>query len=106
VNDATPSVLRPEVTGIVLSSLQNLLAERGTSVNQSIDEHTALIGHQAVLDSLGLVALVTEVEQRLEEECGAVVSLADDRAMSQKRSPFRTVGSLIEYIHQLLGEAT
>jgi hypothetical protein len=39
------------------------------------------------------------------EETGQSVSLMDDRAMSQTRSPFRTVGSLAEYVTELTRES-
>ena len=58
-----------------------------------------------VLDSMGLVTLIVDVEQRLEEEYDEVVVLADERAMSQKRSPFLSVGSLADYICQLVEES-
>ena len=58
----------------------------------------------AVLDSLGLVNLIVSVEQNIEDEFHVVITIADDRALSQKHSPFRTVESLAEYIEILLKE--
>ena len=56
------------------------------------------------LDSLGLVTLITDVEQRLEEEYDIALTLADDRAVSQRNSPFRSVQSLADYIALLIEE--
>jgi len=36
---------------------------------------------------------------------GKKVVLADERAMSRRNSPFRTVGTLGELLHERLGEA-
>src|SRR6516162_2535925 len=52
-----------------------------------------LYGRGSPLDSIGLVRLVVEIETAIEDEYGISVVLADDRAMSQERSPFRTIGS-------------
>lgn len=58
---------------------------------------TPLFGPSGVLDSLGLVSVVVELEQTLTDRLGRNISLMNDRAMSQTRSPFRTVRSLAEY---------
>ena len=95
-----------EIASIVISGLHEVLAmANGDPPDASaITEDTFLIGHEAVLDSMGLVTLIVEIEQLLEEEHDVVVVLADARAMSQKNSPFRSVRSLIEYTCQLVEE--
>lgn len=56
------------------------------------------------LDSLELVNLIVTTEQNIEDEFGLPLTLADERAMSQRNSPFRTVGSFLQYISLLLQE--
>jgi acyl carrier protein len=63
-----------------------------------------LVGNEAVLDSLGVVSLIVEIEQRLEIEHDVSVTLANDKAMSQRNSPFRTVGVLADYMCSLIQE--
>lgn len=63
---------------------------------------TLLFG--AHLDSMGVVFLVTELESRLADELGVDISLADERAMSQKTSPFRSVKHLVAYVEMLVNE--
>ena len=65
---------------------------------------TILFGKSAKLDSLGLVTLIVAIEERLADELGAIVSIADERALTQPRSPFRTIGSLAAYVSDLLEE--
>jgi acyl carrier protein len=66
---------------------------------------TVLFGKGGSLDSIGLVILVVTLEQLLEERFGVALTLADERAVSQKSSPFRTVRTLAEYVHAQLGES-
>ena len=68
------------------------------------DDGTALFGTGSKLDSLGLINLIVAVEQNIEDEFDITITLADERAMSQKHSPFRTVGSLADYIEILLND--
>ena len=56
------------------------------------------------MDSLGLVNLIVSVEQNIEDDFDVSITIADERAMSQKHSPFRTVGTLADYIEILLKE--
>lgn len=62
-----------------------------------VNGDTELFGSEGLLDSVGLVALVVAVEQELEDELGLQVGLADERAMSQRHSPYRTVSTLAAY---------
>lgn len=63
---------------------------------------TALLGHGATLDSLDVVSLVVAVEEHIEARTGRVLVLANERAMSRRNSPFRDLGSLADYVDELL----
>ncbi|NTU77967.1 MAG: hypothetical protein HGA45_00955 [Chloroflexales bacterium] len=89
---------------IVIASLKEVLVMNDTPAPATIDEATVLVGDDAVLDSLGVVSLIVEIEQRLEMDHSIAVTLASDRAMSQRNSPFRTVGVLGDYISATIKE--
>ena len=72
--------------------------------NDKINFDTTIYGNDSRLDSLGLINLIVAVEQNIEDEFDVSITIADERAMSQKHSPFRTIGSLAEYIEMLLKE--
>jgi D-alanine--poly(phosphoribitol) ligase subunit 2 len=42
------------------------------------------------------------VEQKIEDKFGFAVALADEKALSQRQSPFRTVRSLADYAAGLI----
>ena len=68
-------------------------------------EDAVLLGAAGGLDSFGLVNLVVALEQRIEDEFGVSLTLADEKAMSHRRSPFRTVPTLRDYVAELLKQA-
>jgi hypothetical protein len=76
------------------------LAASGTEPNAD----TRLFGKQGMFDSIGLVSLIVEIEQGVSDLTGKAVTLADDRAMSQNHSPFRSVGTLADYTLTLVNE--
>ena len=92
------------VEKIVFSAINELNQQRSKEDRLEKSLETRLFGGNSKLDSLGLVNLIVAVEQNIEDEFDITITLADDRAMSQKHNPFRTVGSLADYIEKLLGE--
>src|SRR5438132_1795728 len=66
---------------------------------------TRLLGAQSGLDSLYLVSLLITIEREVEDSIGVSLTLADERALSMKESPFRTIESLASYIGVLISEA-
>ena len=68
------------------------------------DDRTPLYGEKSGLDSLKLVTLITEVEEKISEDFDIEITLANERAMSQTRSPFRRVETLAGYALELMSE--
>ncbi len=68
------------------------------------EEDSIIFGPESALDSMGLVNLITLIEQRIEEKTDQFIAIADERAMSMETSPFKSVKSLKEYIEVLLNE--
>jgi acyl carrier protein len=91
-------IARNEAYEIVLVSLKEVFEQTGTPAPGHLGEETVLVGNDAVLDSLGVVQLIVEVEQRVEQNHGVSVTLANDKAMSARNSPFRTVGVLADHV--------
>ena len=54
---------------------------------------------------MGLVSLIVAVEESVSDEFGVEITLADQRAMSQEKSPFLSSASLAEYAGKLIAEA-
>lgn len=92
--------------GIVVESLKEVFIQAGTQAPEPLNDETVLVGVDAVLDSLGVVSLIVEVEQRLELNHEISVTLANDKAMSQRNSPFRTIGVLTDHVLEMAKEAT
>lgn len=98
------SVDRDALVPLILGALGELLEQQDKTPTEPLSAESRLIGKNAVLDSLGLVTLIVDLEQRIEAEFDVFLTLADDRAMSQRSSPFLSVGSLAEYVALLIAE--
>jgi len=87
-----------KITKLVYDAIDEINKENSKKqkITKSLD--TVLYGGQNNLDSLGLVNLIVNIEEKIEDNLGITIDLTDDKAMSQKRSPFRTIGTLVDYI--------
>jgi acyl carrier protein len=95
-----------ELYNLIMKSMEEIISENENESKISVEDlnqDTRLLGRQAILDSLSLVSLIVNIEQKLSEE-NISVTIADERAMTQEKSPFRTIGSLFDYINMLIKE--
>lgn len=90
---------------LIIQHVRQLGEEQQLELPDDLNGDTALFGQNGLLDSMTLVSLVVGLEQGIEEKFGVAVSLADARAMSQRHSPFRTVGAMAQYAGDLIQEA-
>jgi acyl carrier protein len=89
-----------DIEDLILAVVTNINLARRKDVQLEAAPDAALFGSGSALDSLGLVALLIDLEEALHDR-GYEVALSDARAMSQTRSPFRSVPALVAYIQQL-----
>lgn len=94
-----------ELQGLILRCTREVAAQEGVVLPEDPSTELTLFGPEGVFDSLALVSLVLAVEEAVEREYEVVITLADERAMSQSTSPFRSVGTLAAYADRLLEEA-
>lgn len=82
-----------QVIELIYSAIDELNA---SSDNQPVvkQEDTALYGNSSSLDSVDLVNVLLSLEEALEDEFEVELVIANEKALSQKNSPFRTVSTL------------
>ena len=92
-----------DVTNLVYEAVARTNEELEPELTIEARPHQLLIGPGANLDSLGFVSLILEIEALVHERFGITVELVNDRALSQERSPFRTIESLVAYVEASIG---
>ena len=94
-----------EIEQIILRSIKEFNLEQGKSDLAPPDADTRLYGPESGLDSISLVSVIADIEDIIYEELNVNITLADERALSQRRSPFCNVSSLRDYIFDLLNHS-
>jgi acyl carrier protein len=92
------SVDSKRVEELISASLVQLRKDLALPELESISGSTPILGGDSDLDSMAVVHLIVELEGRLEEAFGKNWILADERALSRKRSPFRSVADLSAFV--------
>ncbi len=90
-----------DIQDVVLSALRNANLARKADAQLDVSPQAPVFGPGSPLDSLGLVSLLIDIEEAMQDR-GVEITLGDARAMSQTKSPFRSVPALVQYIETVL----
>lgn len=90
-----------QILQTVVSIVSEYQASQG--VECDINQETTLFGDDAILDSMGLVNVVIDLESEFLDK-GIEISLTSEKAMSRRNSPFRTIDTLVTFISELINE--
>ncbi len=91
---------KEEITKIIFTSIDEINAELEINIPKSANSN--LFGIESDLDSLGLVNLIISIEEAINDKYDVSITLADEKAMSRRNSPFKNIQSLVDYLHELL----
>ena len=93
---------REAVTQIIFNAIDEINEQRSDDKKLEKSLDIAIYGQSGALDSLSLVNFIVSIEDKLIETFDVTLTLADEKAMSQKNSPFSTISNLVEYIIERL----
>lgn len=83
----------------IIEMLIETIRSTGLSNFERVSAESSLFGDNSLFDSMGLVNFVVDVETRFQAE-GIKLSLMSEDAMSKRRSPFRSIASLADFIQE------
>ncbi|MCE7994814.1 MAG: hypothetical protein HEP71_22755 [Roseivirga sp.] len=90
-----------EIKQLIICCINEYLELNETKID--INENTALIGSNAIVNSMGLVNIIVDVESSLLDS-DIEISLTSEKAMSRVVSPFRSISSLVNFINEEINE--
>ena len=93
-----------QIKEIIFKSIKELNENLDEDQQLQLSTDTVLLGKDSNIDSITLVNLIVTIEESLEDNLNVSVTLADEKALSQKNSPFLTIETLHNYITLLIKE--
>jgi len=91
-----------KITNVILASISDYGEQTQNPGLKNPENNMILYGKGSPVDSIGLVSIIVNTEQQIEEQFGVNITLADEKALSQRNSPFRSVQAMAEYISSLM----
>jgi acyl carrier protein len=93
---------RQEIETLILGSVKMLAQDFDLEALKQPSPESYLYGENGTLDSMALVNLIADIEDALAEQYDLSIALADEKAMSAKNSPYRSVSSLADAVMERL----
>ncbi|EAJ8404278.1 hypothetical protein ACMHRQ_000010 [Campylobacter jejuni] len=91
--------MKEKIQTLIINALLNYGNDYEIEELKSVNSETKLYnGLGGCLDSLALVSLITDLEESLATELNIEITLADEKMMSLRNSPFKDVQTLAQYI--------
>ena len=97
-------LLNEKITRLLFDVIDEFNAQLTDDEKLEKNINTVLFGDEGKLSSLDLVNFIVAIEQKIEDVFNKTVSIANEKAVSRKKSPFRTVETIIDYVSLLLEE--
>lgn len=91
-----------DIVGLVYAAIDEVNAQsaEGVLVKKALD--APLLGSDKGVDSLTFVNLVVAIEEQIQSVFRKSVVLVDEDSMALQEHPFRTVGTLADYVEKIL----
>lgn len=100
-----PQLTIDDIRATILSAMESVNLAREPDEQLEIGPEAPIFGPDCQLDSLGLVSLLIDIEDSFADQ-GLEIALSDEKAMSQKQSPYRSVPTLVAYIQAQFEESS
>ena len=89
--------MRNKLFKVLESVIKDLNDELEYDSLRNIQNETPIFSGEFSIDSISLAILIGDFEMSIREQLGLKVILADEKAMSRKNSPYKTVGTLLDF---------
>lgn len=96
--------MKDKIFEIISEAISELNEELEYEELENVTADTPIFGGESGIDSLSLVSLVVEVESNVNDAFDANVTLADEKAMSSRNSPYRNVAAFTDFVLAKLEE--
>lgn len=91
-----------KIVQAIMASIDEVNEQLPKEEKMEKSDDSVLFGNGGTLDSLGLVSLITTLEQKIEEQFGITATLLEDIADLENDNPFETVQTLANYTASIL----
>ena len=93
--------MREDIADMIYAAVDELNAQSGEkTLEKSLD--APLLGSEKGVDSLTFINLIVAIEEQINQRTGKSIILVDEDYMAEEKHPFRTLGTLTEYVGRVM----
>jgi acyl carrier protein len=96
--------MNDKIFQIVINTINEFNETLDNKIDISSGRESVLFGGNSLVDSLELVNLIVELEENISEKFNKNITITSEKAMSRVTSPFKNVGTITDYIEEILSE--
>ena len=96
--------MKDTINEIIKEAIEELNTQLDSDEKVVFSPETRFIGGEACIDSMSFVTFISIIEELVEDKLGTHIQLVNEKAFSQRNSPFYSIETLSAYIEQLLQE--
>jgi len=83
---------------IIFSAIKEVNKQQPPEYQLNLDKNEFLISDKSSLDSLGLITLLINIEEKISKKFKINLNLLDEELISEKNTPFETLASLAAWL--------
>jgi acyl carrier protein len=91
-----------EICKIIEQAFREVAEQSDINLPEMIDEEMRILGGNSPFDSMHVVNIIVLIEEEVSDTFDVDITLANEHTMSQSKSPFRSIGTLADYIVETL----
>ena len=96
--------MNDKIFEIVITTINEFNEESDNKIDISNGRESELFGGNSTVDSLELVNLIVEIEENISDKFNKNITITSEKAMSRNTSPFINIGTITDYIEEILNE--
>ncbi|MBL9201283.1 MAG: acyl carrier protein [Opitutaceae bacterium] len=93
---------REDILAVVRDAVAEINELRSAAEQIGSAEETVLLGESGGLDSLGVINLVSAIEERLAKRYGVAITIPAGGETTGQGDPWRNVGALTDFLWELV----
>jgi D-alanine--poly(phosphoribitol) ligase subunit 2 len=93
--------LSEDIAELIYAAVGELNAQSGEKIIEKTPA-APLLGSAEGVDSLTFINLIVAIEEQINQRTGKSIILVDEDYMAEEKHPFRTLGTLTEYVGRVM----
>ena len=85
---------------LIFAAIKEVNMQQPPEYQLKLNKDEFLISDKSCIDSLGLITLLINIEEKISNKFKKNLNLLDEKLISEENTPFKTLGSLASWLNK------